>query len=207
MAPQQGPDRDRSTVPLRAHNAIPRDRVLDAARDIVEEVGLRGFTMADLARRADVSRATLYRTWPNGAGVVADLFTREFRNVMQLAMGQVSAHDARSVLVRGSVAIVQHTRRLPFLRRVIELDPEFIATYLLHRRGSSTNEQTQLLEDLIRDGQSDGSIRAGDASIMAAAVLLDAWSFVITGPVFVGEDRLDPLDEELLLMLDRYLSP
>ncbi|MGH1565587.1 TetR/AcrR family transcriptional regulator [Mumia sp. DW29H23] len=207
MVSQPSPDRERSSAPLRAHNAIPRDRVLDAARDIVVDVGLRGLTMADLARRADVSRATLYRTWPNADGVVADLFTREFRTLLQTAMRSVSGDDARSMLVALSVAVVRLARRLPVLQRVIELDPGFIAPYLLHRRGASTDDQMQLLEDLIRDGQTDGSIRAGDAAVMASAVLLDAWAFVLTGPVFVGEDHLDALDAELRLQLDRFLTP
>ncbi|WP_370614261.1 TetR/AcrR family transcriptional regulator [Mumia sp. Pv 4-285] len=198
---------DRSSQPLRAHNAIPRDRVLDAARDLVVEVGLRGLTMADLARRADVSRATLYRTWPNVNGVVADLFTREFHRMLEAVIRGISGGDARTMLVVITVGMVRETRRLPLLRRIVELDPGFLAPYILHRRGRSTQEQARLLEDLIRDGQADGSIRDGDTSVLASAVLLDAWAFVLTAPVFVDEGDLDALDQELTTMLDRFLRP
>jgi AcrR family transcriptional regulator len=207
MAPRGSASSGRSSAPLRAHNAIPRERVLDAAHDLVVEVGIGGLTMADLARRADVSRATLYRTWPNVSGVVADLFTREFRRLLQTAMRVVAAAHAREVLVVGSVAMVGQARTLPLLRRVVELDPGFIATYLLHRRGESTDEQTAFLLDHIRDGQADGSIRDGDPEMLASAVLLNAWAFVLTGPVFVGTERVAELDEELATLLDRYLRP
>ncbi|KAA1420062.1 TetR/AcrR family transcriptional regulator [Mumia zhuanghuii] len=198
---------DRPSQPLRAHNAIPRDQVLDAAHDLVIEVGLRGLTMADLARRADVSRATLYRTWPNVNGVVADLFTRDFHRALEGVVRGISGGDARTILVATTVGLVREIRRLPLLRRVIELDPQFLTPYILHRRGSSTREQARILEGLIRDGQNDGSIRAGDTAVLTAAVLLDAWAFVLTAPVFVEEDDLDALDEELTTMLERYLHP
>ena len=41
------------------------DRVLDAARACVLDVGVRRTTMTDVARRAGVSRMTLYRRFPD----------------------------------------------------------------------------------------------------------------------------------------------
>ena len=64
--------------PPRAANAIPEEAILDAAYDLLLAVGMRRITMADIARQADVSRATLYRRWPNVQAVIAALMTREF---------------------------------------------------------------------------------------------------------------------------------
>ena len=58
-------------------NAI-RKQILDAAYELLLAVGMRRMSMADIARRADVSRATLYRRWPNVNAVVGALTTREF---------------------------------------------------------------------------------------------------------------------------------
>lgn len=199
--------RARSRETPRAHNAIPPDQVLDAAHAIVCERGIRGLTMADLARQAQVSRATLYRTWPNVEGVVADLFTREFRGLVTAAMRTLDGESVREVLVGLTVTMVAAARDLPLLQRVVEMDPEFLATYLLYRRGRSTEEQIRLLEDLIRDGQAEGSVRPGDATILASAVLLNAWGFVLTGPAFVGDDELDELDDVLGDLLEAFLRP
>ncbi|WP_262852807.1 TetR/AcrR family transcriptional regulator [Mumia quercus] len=181
--------------------------MLDAAHAIVVERGVRGLTMADLARRAEVSRATLYRTWPNVEGVVGDLFTREFRMVMQRAMRLIGGRSARDVLVSGTVSMVGQVRRLPLLKRVVELDPDFLLPYLVNRRGRSTDEQLALLEDFVRDGQRDGSIREGDPSLLASAVLLNAYSFALTGPAFVGPDRITTLDALLTELLQDFLRP
>ncbi len=48
----------------RAHQAI-----LDAAADLLEEVGYERLTMDAIARRADVGKPTLYRWWKNKAAL------------------------------------------------------------------------------------------------------------------------------------------
>lgn len=57
---------------------VENDRVLDAARDCVLAVGVRRTTLTDVARRAGVSRMTLYRRWPDVRTLVGDLMTREW---------------------------------------------------------------------------------------------------------------------------------
>src|SRR5436309_12133350 len=54
------------------------DTLLDAARDCVLAVGLRRTTLTDVARRAGVSRMTIYRRWPDMTSLVGDLMTREW---------------------------------------------------------------------------------------------------------------------------------
>ena len=41
----------------------PRDGYLDAARDCILDVGWRRTTLTEVAKRAGVSRMTIYRTW------------------------------------------------------------------------------------------------------------------------------------------------
>jgi AcrR family transcriptional regulator len=59
-----------------------KDAVLDAARDCVLAVGVRRTTLTDVARRAGVSRMTIYRRWPDVQTLVADLMTREWAEVV-----------------------------------------------------------------------------------------------------------------------------
>lgn len=116
-------------------------------------------TMADIARHAEVSRATLYRRWPNVQAVVAALMTREWTTALVSAF-QPDSVDGRSRLVEGVVEVVAKTRTHPLMRKIIELDPEFLTPYLLERRGSSTVAHLALVKAGIEAGQADGSIRA-----------------------------------------------
>ncbi|MFH8387591.1 TetR/AcrR family transcriptional regulator [Kitasatospora sp. NPDC018058] len=50
-----------------------RTRVLAVARELLPEVGPTGLTWALLAERADVTRQTLYRHWPNRGALLFDL--------------------------------------------------------------------------------------------------------------------------------------
>lgn len=50
-----------------------RNRVLTVARELLPQVGPAGLTYALLAERADVTRQTLYRHWPNRAALLFDL--------------------------------------------------------------------------------------------------------------------------------------
>lgn len=188
----------------RPSNAVDDDAVLDAAFDLLVAVGVRRMTMADLARQAGISRATLYRRYENVTQVVAALMTREWATVAEDAITDAGA-TGRDRLVEVTVAIARTIRSHPLLRKIIDLDPEFLLPYLLKRRGTSTNQQLALIEAGVRAGMADGSIRDGDAALRAASVLLTAWSFVLTGPVFT--DDLDALDSELRDILERYLRP
>jgi AcrR family transcriptional regulator len=62
----RSPGRPRSE---RAHRAI-----LQAANELLESEGFAAVTMEAIAERAGVSKATIYRWWPNRAGVVMDGF-------------------------------------------------------------------------------------------------------------------------------------
>jgi len=192
--------------PPRAANAIPEEAILDAAYDLLLAVGMRRVTMADIARQADVSRATLYRRWPNVQAVIAALMTREFA---QLARGMADSPgaDGRSALVAGIVHAVAEVRAHPLLRKIVDVDPEFLLPYLVQRRGTTADNQLALLQAAIGRGTDDGSIRAGDPAMRARAVLLAAWSFVLTGPVLVDKRQYRALDHELAELLDRYLAP
>src|SRR3978361_1661723 len=68
----------------------PDDAYLDAARAAILAVGRSRTTLTDIARRAGVSRMTLYRRWPDTQTLLADLMTREWGRVVAEAAGFTS---------------------------------------------------------------------------------------------------------------------
>jgi AcrR family transcriptional regulator len=187
------------------NTAIPEERILDAAYALLLAVGMRRLSMADIARRAGVSRATLYRRWPNVDAVIAALTTRELARLDAQVFVR-PGRTARATAVDAVVAGVRAVRTHPLTRKIIEVDPEFLLPYLLQRRGSSTTAQLELITAALR--ARDGSIRRGNRAAQARAIWLVAWSFTLTGPVLADDGvSLDALDRELRAMLDRYLAP
>jgi AcrR family transcriptional regulator len=51
------------------------DRILTAAASCVRDFGVQRVTLAEIARRAGVSRPTVYRRWPDTATILAALLT------------------------------------------------------------------------------------------------------------------------------------
>src|SRR4051794_22183787 len=86
----------------------PRDAYLDAARDCILDVGWRRTTLTEVARRAGVSRMTIYRTWSDMPQLLGDLMTREWGGVVAESLAQED-HDAATVdrLVGDIVGTVQ----------------------------------------------------------------------------------------------------
>ncbi|MFC8227176.1 TetR/AcrR family transcriptional regulator [Streptomyces sp. NPDC057287] len=63
------------TVRPGGRTARVRESVLRAAGDALVEQGFGGLDLADVARRAEVGKTTVYRRWSTTAGLVADLLT------------------------------------------------------------------------------------------------------------------------------------
>jgi hypothetical protein len=137
--------------------------------------------------------------------VIAALVTREFAAAAERA--QSPAEPGRAWVSATVVHLVGELRTHPLLRKIIEVDPDFLIPYMFERRGTSTEMQLALLVDGVRRGQQDGSIRAGDPLMLSRSVLLSAWSFTVTGPVFVTPSEYAALDAELSELIDRYLAP
>lgn len=175
------------------------DPVLDAAREVVLAVGVRRTTLTEVARRAGLSRMTIYRRWPDVRALVADLMTREW----VLVAGRFATEDP----VTAAVAVVRALRDHPLWRKIVEVDPELLLPYLLRRRGSSHEAMLSLVESALIRGQALGTVRSGDPARLAGAIMLTAQSFLLSGPAMLTPLTRDDLDAELTTLLERYLRP
>lgn len=207
-----------------AGSSIDEDDLLDAAYAAILAVGWSRTTLTDVARRAGVSRMTLYRRWPDMQTLLSDLMTREWTATLGGVLDLDSrAGDASPLeqLTSGVVSCVQVLRANPLLRRLIELDPELLLTYLLHRRGRSQDLLSDAMAELIRRGQSDGTIREGNPRLLARSVLLCTHGFVFSahtmtdgdhggaasGPTAGAVTDMAGFDAELRHLVAGYLRP
>ena len=187
----------------------PRDVYLDAARACILDVGWRRTTLTEVARRAGVSRMTIYRTWPDMPQLLGDLMTREWGGAVEAAVaGQDPDRSHVDRLVGGIVGTVRALRDNELFVRIVELDPELILPYLLSRRGRSQDLILALTEEAIAEGQSAGEIRDGSPVAISRALLLAAHGFVISAHTMVDDEVTEAeLDAELATLLTRMLRP
>jgi AcrR family transcriptional regulator len=185
------------------------DAVLDAVRDSVLAIGVSRTTLSDVARRAGVSRMTIYRSWPDVRTLVGDLMTREWQRVTDATLAAHGPAPGRARLVASLVDGTRTMRRHPLLRKILEVDPELLLPYLLDRRGASQEYFLERLVKAIAAGQEDGTIRSGEPDVLARAILLTVQSYAISGATMTdpGGTDLETLDGELAHLLDAYLAP
>lgn len=94
-----------------SRGAGARQRVLQAALEVLDDDGLPGFTMEAVARRAGASKATLYRRWPTVGALMIDAMDATFRPFPVPDTGRVDADVAQ--LLTAFVTLLEHT---PFPR-------------------------------------------------------------------------------------------
>src|SRR3954452_1359403 len=182
---------------------------LDAARDCILDVGWRRTTLTEVARRAGVSRMTIYRTWADMPQLLSDLMTREWGGVVADALADEDP-DTPTVerLVGDIVGTVQRLRENELFVRIVDLDPELILPYLFSRRGRSQDAILELTVAALREAQDAGEVRAGHPVLMARAMLLAAHGFVLSAHTMIGDEvSLDDLDAEHRRALTRGLLP
>lgn len=192
------------------HNRTADDTVLDAVRDCVLAVGVRRTTLTDVARRAGVSRMTLYRRWPDVRTLVGDLMTREWIAVAT-SVRQEGGAPGRERMVARLVEGVRAFREHPLFRKIVEVDPELLLPYVLDRRGASQEALLEFIAADLRAGHEDGTIRRDHLPRQSRSVLLVVQSYALSLQTMAeaADEDLAPAAfyEELRHILERTLAP
>lgn len=180
------------------------DRILAAAASCVRDFGIQRVTLAEIARRAGVSRPTVYRRWPDTRSILASLLTDRIVGAWRTTP---SGAVGRAALVSRIVEVVRRLRRDQLILTVLRSDPELAMVYIADRLGTSQQILIDMVAEEIRKAQADNTVRSADPHRLAAMVLLITQSVIQSGgivhPILDAED----LDAELDHALNGYLIP
>lgn len=187
-----------------------KDRFLDAAREVILTVGWKRATLTDVARRAEVSRMTVYRAYPDMQSILADLMTREWVAQIDGVVNDVEqdGDDMLDVIARRLAAAVSVLRENELFRRIVDVDPEQLLPYLIDRRGRSQDVIIGALADRLAAAQAAGEVRAGNPLLLARSLMLAAHGFAISVHTMQDDDLTqEEFDTELTTLVRRYLAP
>ena len=135
------------------------DRILDAAASCVLAYGVDRVTLAEIARRAGVSRPTIYRRWPDTRALLAALLTARIVGVLR---DVPTRGKGREALVERIVGVAERLGRDEVVMSVFHSAPELAMVYIAERLGTSQQILIDAVADELRTAQRDGSVRAGD---------------------------------------------
>ncbi len=179
------------------------DRILDAAATCVVDFGVERVTLAEIARRAGVSRPTVYRRWPDTRSILAAVLTARITGAWR---DTPPRGHGREALVERIVAVADRLRHDAPVMSVLRTAPDVAMVYITQRLGTSQRVLIDAVADELRAAQRDGSVRPGDPRQLAAMVLLITQSTIQSGQIVrpILDERA--LVAELTHSLNGYLS-
>ena len=180
------------------------DRILDAAASCVLAYGVERVTLAEIARRAGVSRPTIYRRWPDTQALLAALLTARIVGVLRDVPTEGGGREA---LVERIVGVAERLRHDEVVMSVFHSAPELAMVYIAERLGTSQQILIDAVASELRVAQRDGSVRAGDPRQLAAMCLLITQSTIQSAQIVETILDADALAVELAHSLNGYLKP
>jgi len=180
------------------------ERILDAAAGCVIAYGVDRVTLAEIARRAGISRPTVYRRFPDTRSILAALLTARITH----ALDDVPSRGVGRVpLVERMVAVTERLRHDDVIMSVLHQAPDLAMFYLSERLGTSQQILLDTVTGEIKTAQDEGSVRPGDARQLAAMCLLIAQSTILSARLVEPILDAGTLAGELTRALNGYLTP
>ena len=157
------------------------DRILDAALEQFQSVGLRRSSMEDVARRAGLSRITIYRRFPQKDRLLEAVLLRECRRLIGDMRGVMRPLATQEQRIVESFAFALRTMRgHPLLARLMAIEPEDLLPLLTLQAGPIVAIVSGFIAQQIRDAQGRGEVPPYDPRPVAEILTRMAQSLILT---------------------------
>lgn len=193
-----------------AESDLPDDetagRILGGALRQAEDFGLRRFTVDDVARRAGVSRVTIYRYFPKKDRLVNAMIMHELRRFLTKVDGVIAGQPTpEAKLAEGLTFCLAYLRGHRLLNRLLRTEPELILPHLTTRASDLVAAARGWIAGHIHAEIAAGHLALPDGDVDGAAELIvrAVISLVLT------PDTVLPVDSARgrQRIVDLYLTP
>ena len=140
--------------------ADPRSSILAAAERCFARFGIMKTTMEDVARAANLSRATVYRYFADRDSLILESVVRRSRLNMQPAREYILQWPTTEQrIVEGILHDVQRGHRDPMIHKLVSPPEMMVATTLLATSGKATELTRELWEPILVAEQESRALR------------------------------------------------
>ncbi|XNL82725.1 TetR/AcrR family transcriptional regulator [Actinomadura madurae] len=182
-----------------------RSRVLDAAYDQFSRLGIQRSTMEDVARRAGVSRITVYRRFATKDALVEQVIRREFRRYFDRFLVEIEqAETAADRVVLGFVSSMRAIRRNPLIGGLMATEPDTVLPTMINDEGRTLATVRRFVAGQLRREQRAGTVPDDlDVDFVAEMMVRVSASFLAIPSELVDLDD----DEQVAEVARRFLVP
>jgi AcrR family transcriptional regulator len=185
-----------------------RQKLFEAAVDLIAERGYSATTVDDIALRAGVAKGTVYYNFPSKPKLFEDLLshgigllTAEFRS----AVAGLAPRDAVAALIRTQLAYIQRYRAFAqlLLSEMWRTNREWQQTLRLLRE-----EAIGVIAEVIQAGVDSGDFPADlDVRMSSSALFGVGLVVAVDWLVFTPERPIEEVDEALKAIVRRVAIP
>jgi AcrR family transcriptional regulator len=182
-----------------------RTRLLDAAYEQFCRTGIQRSSMEDVARRANLSRITVYRRFATKDALVEQVIFREFRRYFEQFLTDIThAETAAERVVLGFTSSLRAIRGNPMIGGLIDAEPNLIAASMIGDDGRMVAAVRQFVAGQLRREQTAGNVSKNlDTDLVAEMMVRISASFLA-----IPSDIVDLDDHEQLSALAwQFLVP
>jgi TetR/AcrR family transcriptional repressor of uid operon len=182
-----------------------RAGILDAAYEQFCRMGIQRSTMEDVARRAGVSRITVYRRFATKDALVEQVVRREFRRYFdQFLLDIARAETAADRVVLGFVSSLRTIRSNPLIGGLMATEPDLLIPSMINDGGRTLATVRRFLSGQLRREQRSGTVSDGlDTDMVAEMMVRISASFLAIPSLLIDLDD----DEHLAALARRFLVP
>ncbi|HVL65169.1 MAG TPA: QsdR family transcriptional regulator [Actinomycetota bacterium] len=155
--------------------------ILDAALEHLETFGLRRLTMEEVARRAGVSRVTLYRRFQSKDALIQAVVLREVQRFFALLEETVEPHatvDDR--VTEGFAFTLDYLRSHSLLNRLLRTEPDAVLPIATIGGGPLLATARHNLAALFTKDVTEGRLPPLDVDLLAELLARLVLSFLLT---------------------------
>ncbi|HSV39997.1 MAG TPA: helix-turn-helix domain-containing protein [Nocardioidaceae bacterium] len=183
--------------------------LLDAAYELFCRYGIQRTTMDDVARRAGLSRITVYRRVSSKEALVEQVMLRQFRgHAAQFLVEVARADTLADRLVVGFISSLRAIRSDPLIEGLLSADPQTVAPSVMGEHGSTLTVVAQFLAGQLRREQDAGTIASTvDVDLVAELMVRISTSFLLTPSSLVDLDDDAQLEDIARCYLAPMLAP
>jgi len=174
----------------RYHHGDLRSALLEAALDVISEIGPQGLSIREVARRAGVSHAAPYRHFTDKNELILAVVVQGF-DLMQRMMQEEQAKagdDAIGQFAASGLGYINFALQHPAYYRVMFSGDLLSTTGDMSLRHTG-EEAMQEMVNGVRRCQDEGIVREGDPVLQALTI----WSTIHGYVSLINDNRIDHL--------------
>lgn len=180
-------------------------RVLDGAYEQFCRMGIRRSTMEDVAKRAGVSRITVYRRFATKDALVEHVVRREFRRYFdQFLLDIEPATTAADRVVLGFASALRAIRHNRLIGGLMAVEPDVLVPSMISDGGQTHAAVQRFVAGQLHREQAAGTVSAEvDVELVAELMTRVSASFLVTPSQVVDLDD----DEQVRALARKFFVP